>query len=140
MRFSSKITVLAAIFALMFGACHTSRKVTDLQPKGLDLADPYVGGWDFVVEDTPSGDAEGTIYIYRAGGVYMAELDTQLGEMKMDRLSIERQRLKGSFKYKGFNVHVKGTFVGDTLEGKVGVTLMSYPMSATKRHQYTNAH
>jgi hypothetical protein len=52
--------------------------------------------------------------------------------MQLDDVTIQGERLKGHFQYKGFRVNVKGDFEGDTFEGKVGVTLVSYPFRAKK--------
>ncbi len=95
--------------------------------------DPYVGAWDFIVENTPSGDESGVINIGADGGNYFAYLDSEMGEMRLEEITIRDRKLKGYFRYKGFRVNVKGVFDQNTLEGKVAVTLASFPLSATKR-------
>ncbi|NND05397.1 MAG: hypothetical protein HKN87_03365 [Saprospiraceae bacterium] len=114
-------------------SCHTSKKTSDLQSKGLSVADPYMGVWDFIVKDTPSGDAEGVIEIERIGASYRALLDSEIGKVELDQISIKDEYLKGHFRYKGFRVNVKGTFDDNTLSGKLAVTLVSFPLEATRR-------
>ena len=120
--------------ALLAVSCHSSRKANDFQSKGrLEFEDPYLGVWDFVVRDTPAGDAEGVIEIERVGASYRAMLDAEIGQVALDEISIKDECLKGHFKYKGFKVNVKGTFDDNTLSGKLAVTLVSFPLEATRR-------
>ncbi len=118
---------------LTISACHSNKRASELKPRSVTLGDPYTGDWDFVVKDTPAGDAEGVLNIERDGSAYRASVSADLGEMSIDHLTIEEERLKGYFHYKGFKVNLKGNFAGDTFEGKVGVTLVSYPLKAKKR-------
>ena len=117
----------------IFVSCNSSKKVSQLTPRGIMLEDPYCGSWDFVV-DAPNGAAEGVLVIEKSGySNYVASVSSEMGEMSIEKMSIEGERLKGSFKYKGFRVNVQGEFEGDMLEGKIGVTLISYPLTARKR-------
>jgi hypothetical protein len=104
-----------------------------LVPRSVLLDDPYTGDWDFVIKDMPAGDATGILYIEREGQLYRGSVAVENGATDIDKLSIEESCMKGYFRYKGFRVNVKGTFEGDTFEGKVGVTLLSYPFVARKR-------
>lgn len=114
-------------------ACNSSKKVSDLTPRGIMLDDPYCGSWDFVV-DAPNGEAEGVLVIEKRGySQYFASVTSEMGEMSIEKMSIEAERLRGSFRYKGFKVNVQGEFEGNVLEGKIGVTLISYPLTARKR-------
>ncbi len=103
-----------------------------MQPRSVMLEDPYVGDWDFVVRNTPAGNAEGILNIEREGTLYRANLISDAGETSIEKLYIENEKLKGHFKYKGFKVNVKGQFEGNSFEGKLGVTLASFPVSAVK--------
>ena len=128
-----KITLLiplAITFTLI--SCHSSKKA-GMVPRSILLDDPYAGDWDFVIEDMPQGDAEGILSIDRSGYEYSASVSGDIGDMKLDDVSIQGDRMKGHFRYKGFRVNVKGDFAGNSFEGKVGVTLVSYPFKAKKR-------
>ncbi len=124
-----------ALISLLLVSCHSSRNAGQTQIKGIPLAnDPYIGTWDFIVRNTPSGNAEGVISIEREGMLYRAIVDSGLGKMALDHVSIEDERLKGHFRYKGFKVNVKGIFDENTLEGKLAVSLASFPLEATRRN------
>ena len=113
--------------------CRSTQKLGPLQAKGVELIDPYAGTWDFVVRNTPGGDSEGVISIKKDGSDYLAVLDSDLGELALKDISIRDAHLKGHFRYKGFKVNVKGVFQENTLEGKLAVTLASFPLEAKKR-------
>ena len=121
------------LFFFLLGSCHTTRHLDELVAKNAAVQDPYIGLWDFVVRNTPTGNAEGVISIEKEGYDYRASLESELGEMSLDHLSIKDERLKGYFRYKGFRVNVKGVFEENTLAGKLAVTLASFPLEATKR-------
>ncbi len=124
---------LTLTLAITTTACHSSKKTGVLTPRSVTMGDRYTGDWDFIVKDTPSGDAQGVMNIEKDGFAYRANVSADIGEMSIDHLTIQEERLKGYFHYKGFKVNVKGNFVGDTFEGKVGMTLLSYPFVAKKR-------
>ena len=129
-----KITLLIPLaITLTLISCHSSRKA-GLVPRSIFLDDPYAGDWDFVIKDMPQGDAEGILSIDRSGFEYSASVSGDIGDMQLDDVSIEADRMKGHFRYKGFRVNVKGDFAGNSFEGKVGVTLVSYPFKAKKRN------
>ena len=132
MKSNLRLLIPLAIISL-FSACHTTKDGNTLVPRSVWLDDPYIGDWDFVIKDMPSGDATGILYIEREGYAYRGSVAVENGETDINKLSIEESRMKGYFKYKGFKVNVKGVFEGDTFEGKVGVTLISYPFVARKR-------
>ncbi|NND34752.1 MAG: hypothetical protein HKN76_19355 [Saprospiraceae bacterium] len=137
----STLRLLIPLLALIsvFSACHTTKSGNALVPRAVFLDDPYIGDWDFVIKDMPSGDAKGILYIEREGYAYRGSVAVDNGETDINKLSIEESRMRGYFKYKGFKVNVKGVFEGDTFEGKVGVTLISYPFVATKRNASVSA-
>ena len=123
---------LAIIFTLI--SCHSSRRTAGLIPKSIFLDDPYAGDWDFIIKDMPQGDAQGILSIDRSGFDYTANVTGDIGDMQIEDVSIQSDRMKGHFQYKGFRVSVKGDFTGDSFEGKVGVTLISYPFKAKRRN------
>ncbi len=131
-RFPSNLLIPILLVAFL-SSCRSVKPVDQLQVKGIDLLDPYVGTWDFVVRNTPSGNAEGVINIKRQGYDYLAVLDSELGALALDDISIRDEKLRGHFRYKGFRVNVKGVFQEDRLDGKLAVTLASFPLVATKR-------
>ena len=122
---------LAITFTLI--SCHSSRKISSLTPRSGMLDDPYTGDWEFVIEDMPQGDAEGILNIDRSGYNYTANVSGDIGDMEIEDVSIQDDRMKGHFRYKGFRVNVKGDFTGNSFEGKVGVTLVSYPFKAKRK-------
>ena len=122
------------LLTLLLFSCHQGRRAIDLQSRSvIPEPDPYVGAWDFVVQNVPSGNAEGIIEIQRTGKQYRAELASGMGDLVIEELAIQDERLSGHFRYKGFRVNVKGVFEGNTLEGKLAVTLASFPLRTTKR-------
>jgi hypothetical protein len=125
-----KINLLIPLaIAITISSCHSNK---NLIPRSVMLADPYTGDWEFTIEDMPSGDAEGILNIGKQGYQYRASVSGDIGDMDLDDVTIQGERLKGHFQYKGFRVNVKGNFEGDSFEGKVGVTLISYPFKAKK--------
>jgi hypothetical protein len=125
-----KINLLIPLaIAITSSSCHSNK---NLIPRSVMLADPYTGDWEFTIEDMPSGDAEGILNIGKQGYQYRASVSGDIGDMDLDDVTIQGERLKGHFQYKGFRVNVKGNFEGDSFEGKVGVTLISYPFKAKK--------
>ena len=125
---------LIPLTMLLASSCASSKYGDVMTPRSVDVSvDPYIGSWDFIVSNTPKGDAEGVIIIGRSGVNYEADLNSELGEVTLEKIDIEDERLKGYFHYNGMRINVKGRFEGNTLEGKVGVTLASFPLKATKR-------
>lgn len=134
MKRVSPLLIPLAFLSLVLFSCHHGRRAIDLQSRSIVPGpDPYVGAWDFVVQNVPSGKAEGIIEIQRTGHQYRAELASGMGDLVIEELAIQDERLSGHFRYKGFKVNVKGVFEGNTLEGKLAVTLASFPLRATKR-------
>ncbi|MBK8505770.1 MAG: hypothetical protein IPL46_28375 [Saprospiraceae bacterium] len=128
-----KINLLIPLaIAITISSCHSNKNLSGLTPRSVMLADPYTGDWEFTIEDMPSGDAEGILNIDKQGYHYRASVSGDIGDMDLDDVTIQGERLKGHFQYKGFRVNVKGNFEGDIFEGKVGVTLISYPFKAKK--------
>ena len=128
------LILIPLVSLVVVTSCVSSRQGDVLTPRSIDLlSDPYIGSWDFIVSNTPKGDAEGVIVIERSGNDYQVNLDSELGQVDLEKIDIEDERLKGYFHYNGMRINVKGRFEGNTLEGKVGVTLASFPLSARKR-------
>jgi hypothetical protein len=104
-------------------SCATSKKTADIS----------VGEWEYVVADTPDGDAKGTLSILKEGDVYTGVLHSSNGDMNLENVAIENDELVATFDYSGYTIDMIGKFVGDNFTGKVSVDYNDFPMTAVRK-------
>lgn len=92
---------------------------------------PYLGNWDYVVEELPV-DIDGTMVILKEEGILSAKLITPMGEAPIEDITIEEGALKASFDAEGNFVELEGTFDGDAYDGLLVVMGGEFPMKATR--------
>lgn len=114
--------VLAVLLAL--SSCASTRIAKDPHA-------PYLGSWDYVVEELPV-DIDGTMVILKEEGVLSAKLVTPMGEAPIEDIAIEEGVLKASFDAEGNFVELEGTFDGDAYNGMLMVQGGEFPMKATR--------
>ena len=95
---------------------------------------PYVGTWDYVVEEIPV-DIDGTFVIVEEDGAIKGTLINGMGEMEIDGVTIENGKLIAEFDADGNLVELEGTFDGDSYKGWLFVQGGEFPMNMTKQIQ-----
>ena len=137
----TKSLYLLSLAVVLIGliSCQGTKKASDLQAKSASLFDPYIGAWEVVVKDTPSGDYPCEVSIQRSGQSYTAKIHSNLGTIAFDKIDIDDEQFQGHFRYQGFKVKVKGTIEALTLQGRIGVLLAKYDMQGIKKSEYANS-
>lgn len=93
------------------------------------------GSWDYLVKDTPMGDAKGTLEINETEEGFEGKMITDnFGEAKLDNLKIVDNRLSASafLSQAGISVDILGLFEGETFNGTVGVNGDEYTLTGTR--------
>jgi hypothetical protein len=93
---------------------------------------PYLGNWDYVVEEFPM-DIDGTLIISKADGVLKGTLSNPMGEGDLDKISIEENIMKAEIDADGNLVELEGTFSGNSYLGFLVVTGAEYAMKMEKQ-------
>lgn len=97
-----------------------------------------VGTWEYLVTNTPDGDASGTLIITMSKEEYAGVLhSTNYGDAEISNFLInEEHALSGSFNMAGYDFYLKGTFDGDTFTGQVESSIAEpFPMTAKRQIQ-----
>ena len=120
---------LALLFAviLAFSSCASSRVAKDPHA-------PYLGNWDYMVEELPV-DIDGTMIFTKEEGVLKATMANPMGEMVIEDITIEEGVLKAEFDVEGNFIELEGTFEGNTYEGALFVQGSEFPMKMTKQEE-----
>ena len=95
-------------------------------------SNPYVGTWDYIVEELPV-DIDGTFVIAEEEGVLKGTLINPMGEMNLDMITIEENVLKAEIDAEGTLVELEGTFEGDSYSGMLYAQEGEFPMKMTKQ-------
>lgn len=114
------VFIIAAFIAY---GCASTKKVVDVS----------IGTWDYIVKDTPSGDAEGNFVIAKEGDNYVGTLNGEQGSIPLNDVTIEDGNLTCTFDLQGYEILIKGTFEGTSFTGNASVDYNEFPMTATKR-------
>lgn len=115
--------LLAVILA--FSSCAASRLAKDPHA-------PYLGNWDYAVEDLPV-DVDGTFVITKEEGILKAKMVNPMGELVLEDISIEEGVLKAEFDFEGNFIELKGNFEGNTYNGFMFVQGGEFPMKMKKQ-------
>jgi len=95
------------------------------------VIEDYSGTWEYKVE-TPEGPYKGSIVIEKVDKGYKGHLDTEVGKIEMKDLKVEGDKISFSVSVQGFDVDIKGTFEGETLNCTASVEGMQMPLIAKK--------
>jgi len=93
---------------------------------------PYVGTWEYVVEDLPM-DIDGTLLITEVEGVLKGTLVNPMGEMEMDKLTIVDDVLAAELNADGILVEFEGKFTENSYEGFFLAQGAEFVMKMTKQ-------
>ena len=117
--------LLSLIAASLLGACAT------LQIK----MDPALGEWQYVIENLPRGEPEGTFTIAKDGDGYAGTLLRKGGDtVALDDIALENSVLESSrFQAEGNSVVMSGTFEGESFSGTLSVRGRNFPITAVKK-------
>ena len=98
-------------------------------------ADPTLGDWDYVIENLPRGEPEGTFTIAKDGEGYTGTLRRKGGDgVALDDIVIAGNLLESSrFQAQGNTVVMSGAFEGESFEGTLSVRGRTFPISAVKK-------
>jgi len=110
---------------LAFSSCASTRIAKDPHA-------PYLGNWDYVVEELPV-DIDGTFAITKEEGVLKAKMINPMGEMELEEITIEEGVLKSEFEAEGNFIELEGTFEGDSYSGFLFVQGGEFPMKMKKQ-------
>ena len=115
--------LLFLIAGLMSYGCTTSKKAADVS----------IGEWEYVVKDTPNGDASGTFTITKEGDQYSGILQGEEGDALLKNVQIENDALSSTFDYSGYTINLTGNFVGDIFTGKISVEGSDFIMTGKRK-------
>lgn len=118
-NFALLLTVLIA-----FSSCASLKVAKDPHAQ-------YLGSWDYVVEELPV-DIDGTLVISKEEGVLKGTLINPMGEMDLDKITIEENILKAELDTDGILVELEGTFEGDSYSGFLFAQGGEFVMKMTK--------
>ena len=114
--------LLTVLFA--FSSCAALKKGSKVNP--------YVGEWEYVVEELPV-DIDGTMVISEEDGALKATLSNPMGEMELDAITIDNDALKAELDADGNFVEFEGTFDGDSYSGFLFAQGGEFVMKMTKK-------
>ncbi len=117
---------------LYVSSCDTTKRAVGTTSEKMEVMDPYVGSWNYVVKDTPEGDIKGLLVIEKAMEKYTARISGEQGEVDLGTFNIVDNQMQGTFDYQGYELTMKGIFSGKTIKGDIGVEFMSFPMEGKK--------
>lgn len=117
--------ILSLIAVSLLGACAT------LQTQ----VDPTLGEWQYVIENLPRGEPEGTFTIANGGDGYTGTLQRKGGDgVALDDIVIADNVLESSsFPAQGNTVVMSGAFEGESFEGTLSVMGRTFPITAEKK-------
>jgi hypothetical protein len=117
----------AMLFAaiLAFSSCASTKIAKDPHA-------PYLGNWDYAVEEFPM-DIDGTLIILKTDGVLKGTLSNPMGEGDLDKISIKENIMKAEIDADGNLVELEGTFTGNTYLGSLLVMGAEYVMKMEKQ-------
>jgi hypothetical protein len=119
-NFALLLTVLVA-----FSSCASTKIAKDPHA-------PYLGNWDYVVEELPV-DIDGTFAISKEEGVLKATMINPMGDMVIETIAIVEGALKAEFEVEGNFIELEGTFTGDQYSGLLLVQGGEFVMNMTKK-------
>jgi len=122
------ILLVLAFFAYSCASTKTAK--TAAPAKAVDIS---IGSWDYKIQGTPEGDVTGVLVIAKEGEVYSGTLNTTMGSMPLENVTVTDNNLKATFNYMGYTIDMTGLFAGDALTGKVSVEYNDFPMTATRQ-------
>ncbi len=93
---------------------------------------PYVGTWEYVVEELPV-DIDGTCVITEVEGALSATLVNPMGEMVLEKLTIVDDVLAAELDADGTMVEFEGKFTGTSYEGFLFAQGGEFVMKMTKQ-------
>ena len=117
--------VFSLIVASLLGAC------ASLQTQ----VGPVLGEWQYVVENLPRGEPEGSFTIVKSGDGYTGTLQRKGDQaVPLDEIILENGVLESSnFTTQGYSVTMSGTFEGDSFEGTLSVSGRTFPITAARK-------
>jgi len=117
--------IFSLIAVSLLGACATLQR----------QADPTLGEWQYVIENLPRGEPEGTFTIAKDGEGYAGTLLRKGGDIvALDDITIENNVLESSrFQAEGNSVMMSGTFEGESFRGTLSVRGRNFPITAVKK-------
>ena len=98
--------------------------------------DPTLGDWDYVIENLPRGEPEGTFTIAKDADGYTGTLQRNGGDngVPLEEIALENGVLESSrFQAQGNTVVMSGAFEGESFEGTLSVRGRTFPISAVKK-------
>ena len=125
MKNNIKNFALLLTVILAFSSCASTKIAKDPHA-------PYLGNWDYVVEELPV-DIDGTFVITKEEGVLKATMINPMGEMVLEDITIEEGVLKSEFEVEGNFIELEGTFEGDGYSGFLFVQGGEFPMKMKKQ-------
>lgn len=123
---NTNIRNLALLLAVMFALSSCAATKVAKDPHA-----PYLGNWEYVVEDLPV-DIDGTMIISKVEGVLKASLSNPMGDMDLDAVSIVEGVFKAELDADGTLVEIEGTFEGETYAGYLMAQGAEFVMKAKK--------
>ncbi len=129
-----KVLNLMNVWSLSLALVFMASCSPKMASKAADVAppDPYVGTWNYQVQDTPDGTLNGTLKIDKDGDNYVAMMKSSANEIILENVAITGSTLTGNFDYQGFTINLKGDFNGTSLTGNMLAEGMSFPLQASK--------
>lgn len=120
--FLSRTVALIFLCGIFFIAC-TSSKTT---------ASKYVGEWNYSI------DWDGTSYpikmiINSTDDGYTGRFSSDFGDLDIDDLVIEDDKLTATYDFQGNLVNFEGTFEGDTFKGLSSAMGYEFPIEAIRK-------
>ncbi len=117
--------IFSLIAVSLLGACATLQRQVD----------PTLGEWQYVIENLPRGEPEGTFTIAKDGEGYAGTLLRKGGDIvALDDITIENSVLENSrFQAEGNSVMMSGTFEGESFGGTLSVRGRNFPITAVKK-------
>ena len=93
--------------------------------------DPTVGDWQYVIENLPRGEPEGSFTIANDGAGYAGTLTRKGGDsVDLDDIAIADNALESSrFSAEGNTVVMSGTFEGESFTGALSVMGRNFPIT-----------
>ena len=97
------------------------------------LITDHTGTYVYSIQGPDGATYEGALVIELDGGDYKGEIQSEVGNAKLQDLEIDGDDITFNLDYSGYTLQYEGTFDGDELNAIISIEGFEIPFKATKK-------